>query len=369
MKSENKIGNFYNFEEDSIELTEIIKTIWLNRLIILKASIYSFVFGCLVAILSPTVYQSHTTFVPQTSDQSSQTTNKSLGSLASLAGINLNAESSSSLDNYISPLLYSKVVESLEFSLDLLDENIYLEDNTKITIKDYLLKNSKFSLIGFIKRYTIDLIKSKESTKISDDIAREFNIVDEKEYYLTESLKSKFEIEANDQEGYIMVTATDKNALISAQILKIITKNLQSRIINLRTNKIREQLSYSEEQYFKKKNEFESLQVKLAKFRDSNKNISTAIFYSELEKLETEYSLQRNILISLATEYNNNKIKLNKDTPIFSVLDEVSVPIERYRPKRTILVIIFTLIGMFASVFYTLSHIKIKSLIKTIKGS
>ena len=28
--------------------------------------------------------------------------------------------------------------------------------------------------------------------------------------------------------------------------------------------------------------------------------------------------------MNLASEFNNNKIKLNKDTPIFSVIDEVS---------------------------------------------
>ena len=67
----------------------------------------------------------------------------------------------------------------------------------------------------------------------------------------------------------------------------------------------------------------------MADFKDSNKNISTARFMSELQKLESEYQLQQNILMTLASEYNNNKIKLNKDTPIFSVIDEVSVPNER----------------------------------------
>ena len=38
--------------------------------------------------------------------------------------------------------------------------------------------------------------------------------------------------------------------------------------------------------------------------------------------------------MSLANEYNSNKIKLNKDTPIFSVLDEVSVPNKRSEPKE-----------------------------------
>ena len=38
----------------------------------------------------------------------------------------------------------------------------------------------------------------------------------------------------------------------------------------------------------------------------------------------------------LANEYNSNKIKLNKDTPIFSVLDEVSVSTRDLNPKDVI---------------------------------
>ena len=46
----------------------------------------------------------------------------------------------------------------------------------------------------------------------------------------------------------------------------------------------------------------------MAEFKDSNKSISTALFLSELQKLESDYQLQQNILINLASEYNNNKI-------------------------------------------------------------
>ena len=45
-----------------------------------------------------------------------------------------------------------------------------------------------------------------------------------------------------EKEGYIKVTASDKNPFISTQLVKIITKKLQSRIIKLRTDKIKEQL-------------------------------------------------------------------------------------------------------------------------------
>ena len=180
-------------------------------------------------------------------------------------------------------------------------------------------------------------------------------------------LKSNFRSYLNDKDGYIEVIASDKDAFISTQLVKIITKNLQSRIIELRTNKIQERLEYSKNQYELKQIEFNILQNNVADFKDSNKNISTARFMSELQKLESEYQLQQNILMTLASEFNNNKIKLNKDTPIFSVIDEVSVPNERSEPKRTLITLIYTILGIVLSILYLLFKGPLVELIKNIK--
>jgi uncharacterized protein involved in exopolysaccharide biosynthesis len=88
---------------------------------------------------------------------------------------------------------------------------------------------------------------------------------------------------------------------------------------------------------------------------------------AELQKLESEYQLQQNILINLAAEYNNNKIKLNKDTPIFSVIDEVSVPNKRSKPKRSLVVIIYAFVGLVISISFVLGKEPVNNLIKEIK--
>ena len=106
---------------------------------------------------------------------------------------------------------------------------------------------------------------------------------------------------------------------------------------------------------------------KLAEFKDSNKSISTALFLSELQKLESEYQLQQNILINLASVYNNNKIELNKDTPIFSVIDEVSVPKERTKPKRIVIVVMYIFLGLILSIGFILFKDPLVNLIREIK--
>ena len=361
---DNHANSYNNLEEDSIDIIALLKTLWLGRKIIIKTTILFFVIGCIVALLSPVVYTSETTFVPQVSEDQMSSSKGGLGSLASLAGINLNQVSPSS-DSYLSPLLYSKLTESEEFSFKIINEEIVNLKGDKLTIKEYLLLDkSYFNLIGFIKKYTIGLLVNNKMSKNNRDLFKSFNFLSEEDFELVNSVKEKFTVDLNEKEGCITVRSKDKDPFISTQLVKIITKNLQSRIIELRTNKIKERLEFSKEQYELKQGEFDFLQKNLAEFKDSNKNISTASFRSKLQKLESEYQLQQNILINLASEYNNNKIKLNKDTPIFSVIDEVSVPNIRSAPNRTFLVIVFVIIGFALSLAFVLSKESISKFIE-----
>ena len=368
---------YRDFEEDSINIVPILKKIWTDKKIVLKFSGVFFIIGIIIALFSPVVYESQITFVPQTSD-SSNSINNGYSELASLAGININTESSVN-DKYISPLLYSKIFESDEFSLSILNEELIFLNGNRSSVKDYLLSDSSFNPIGFIKgilgfieKYTIGLLttsKEIDTELLSKEYLDSYNFISDGDNIIIDLFSSRFTIDVNKKDGYIRVVAMDKNAFISTQFVEMITKSLQYRIIALRTSKIKEQLDFSKEQYENQKIEFENLQKKLAEFQDSNKNINTAVFLSELQKLQSEYQLQQTILTSLASEYNNNKIKLNKDTPIFTILDNVSVPNQRSEPKRKQIVLTYTFFGIILAVFYVLSQEGLRKFLKELKDN
>ena len=149
--------------KDLIDIIEILKKLWSNRKMIIKISSISLLIGIIVALFSPVVYTAQTTFVPQTSESGSSV--RGLGTLASIAGINISDKtSSSSLDNYTSPFLYPKIVDSEEFSISLIDEEIIDINGNKTTLKDYISNNSGFKLnpLGIIKKYTIGLFSSND---------------------------------------------------------------------------------------------------------------------------------------------------------------------------------------------------------------
>lgn len=364
----NQTNTYVNIEDDSIDIKAIIKKIWVDRKLIVKTIISFFIVGCIVALFSPIKYTSQTTFVPQISDDQMSTSSNRLNSLASIAGININPKMTP--DSYLSPLVYTNIIDSEEFSLKLLSEELINSNAEKFTIKEYLLSKENllnFNLFAFVKKYTIGLVLNKKVNKADLDILNNYNFISDEDYSLLKSLRGKFTIELNEKEGYIKVLATDEDSFISSQLVEKVTKSLQSKIIEIRTNKIKERLEFSREQYELKQVEFDFLQKNLAEFKDSNKSISTASFMSELQKLESEYQLQQNILINLASEYHNNKIKLNKDTPIFSVIDEVSVPNKRSKPRRSFLVFSFIFLGSLFSVGYVIVKEPVINLINETK--
>ena len=150
---DNQTNSYNNLEEDSIDIIALLKTVWNGKKIIIKTTAVFFIIGCIVALLSPVIYTAQTTFIPQVSEDQ-MSSSKGLGSLASLAGINLNQGSSSTSDSYLSPLLYSKIASSDEFSLKLIEEELISLNGDKFTLKQYLLygTNSSFNLIEFIKK-------------------------------------------------------------------------------------------------------------------------------------------------------------------------------------------------------------------------
>ena len=357
-------------KEDSIDIISILRKIWCEKKLILKAMTSFFVIGCIVALFSPVEYASQTTFVPQVSGDKISPSSSRIGSLASLAGININP-SEETTDSYLSPLVYTNIIDSEEFSLKLLEEELVNYSGDKFTVKEHLLsKESSFNFdpIGFIKKYTIGIFTNEKTNIINTDVLENYNFINKVDYNLSLLFRQKFNIELNEKEGYIKVLAVDEDPFISSQLVDKVTRSLQYKIIEIRTNKIKERLEFSKEQYEIKQSEFDILQKKLAEFKDSNKSISTARFMSQLQKLETEHQLQQNILINLASEYNNNKIKLNKDTPIFSVIDEVTIPNERSKPKRILIVNIYVFLGFILSVFFVLLKEPVINFIQEIKN-
>ena len=362
----NEIQNQHT-SEDEIDLIELLKKVYLEKKFILKTSILAALFGIVYALFQPNEFTSSTTFIPQLSS-GVKTGGSSLGGLASLAGINLGGMESSS---EFPPTLYPQVVESVGFKLDLLASTIKLNDE-EIFVKDYFSnQGSSLNFLGTIKKYTIGLPSLLLGSFNSQDFAlskSEIYSVSQEDKELFDIISGALSLSINDIEGFITISFTDNNKNVAAQITQIAQNLLQEKIIEFKNKSSKEMLDFALKQYSEKKESYETLQDERAIFVDKNINISSSLFQNKLSRLESEVSISESIVQQLASQVEQAKLQVNKDTPVFTTIKPVTVPFERSAPKRSQRVIIFGFLGLVFSCGYVLVKEPAIEIIKSIKS-
>ena len=362
----NEVSN-QQVSEDEIDLIELLKKVYLEKKFILKTSILAALLGIVYALFQPNEFTSSTTFIPQLSS-GVKTGGGSLSGLASLAGIDIGSMESSS---EFPPTLYPQVVNGIPFRLDLLSSKIKL-NNKVFNTKDYFLENkSSFNIFGTIKKYTIGLptlilgsFKNKEVQLVESEIYS----VSAEEQSLFKMLNGALSLSINEKEGFITISFTDTNKNIAAQLTLIAQNLLQEKIIEFKNKSSKEMLDFSMKQYSEKKESYEKLQDERAIFIDKNINISSSLFQNKLSRLESEVNISESIVQQLASQVEQAKLQVNKDTPVFTTINPVTIPFERSAPKRSLIVITFLLLGFVLSCGYVLVKVPAMEIIKSIKS-
>ena len=193
-----------NDNTGEIDLIELLKKVYKEKIFVLKISILAALFGVVYALFQPNEYTSSTTFIPQLSS-GVKTGGSSLSGLASLAGINIGSMESSS---EFPPTLYPQVVKGVPFRVELLSNEITL-NNELVAVKDYLEKKSSFNILGTIKKYTIGLpsliLSSFKNQKEYTNESKIYSITEE-DKDLFQILENNLSLSINEKEGFITIS-------------------------------------------------------------------------------------------------------------------------------------------------------------------
>jgi uncharacterized protein involved in exopolysaccharide biosynthesis len=336
-------------KDDEIDLIALLKTVFVARRFVIKTTILFAVLGIILAVVSPTKYTASSTFVPQLSEGQ---TNSPIGGLASLAGINLSAIMGGQPQE-ISPSLYPQIAESVPYRLALLDATV--KSNT--SFRDYILSQSGgVAILPLLKKYTIGLpgLLLNKQTDNNENLDTSLFQITEQDKDFFELLAQVVSIEVDDQEGLVSISVELADRMVAAQLAQAATDLLQSNIIAFKSQSARNNLDFIESQFESKRKEFEEIQDSIAIFKDQNLNITSALYQNQLTRLESQFTVISSVFQELAGQVEQAKIQVNRDTPIFTIIEPVSVPLERSKPKRTMMVVIWTFIGGVFSVVWVL---------------
>lgn len=344
-----------NPNEDTIDLIALAKTLWNGRRAVIWSVAVFAILGVFVALFSPVEYQARTVLVPQVQSKSSGL--GGLSSLAAMAGFNLDAMQGGSAE--LSPMIYPQIVQSIPFQKEIMHTPFSWEKSDKpANLLFYYDSIYKAGPIGLIKKYTIGLpgliLKTfrgnDEAPRITEDIDGKLVSYTKEEKALSESLKNQLNIEVNSKEGYITITANAPEALAAAEMAEKAQDLLQKMVTEFKIDKAKQNLAFIEDLFSEKKEEFNTAQTNLAKFRDRNLNLGSAVAKTEEERLESEYQLSFSVFSEVAKQLENAKIKVKEDTPIFSIIEPVSIPMERSKPNIKMIVIIWIFLGVIAGI-------------------
>ncbi|MEN6619391.1 MAG: Wzz/FepE/Etk N-terminal domain-containing protein [Rikenellaceae bacterium] len=339
----------YKKEEQEIDLVEIIQKLWKNRKFILKVTAAFAVLGLLVAIFSSNIYTASCTMVPQTGEKKA---GGNLSGLAAMAGINIGSLSSGEV---LSPTVYPKIMTNINFQKELIYSKFHFKEiKEPITLYDFYTDKQyqKFNLLGTIKKYTIGLpgviIKAikgnKDAVTNSDTSTVQFLTKEEQE--VIKALNESLTLEVNDKQGFITLTTNMSEPLAVAELAQKGQELLQKYITEFKVEKVASNLEFVERSYDEAKRNFETKQEELARFRDANKSLSSAMARTQEEKLTSEYDLLLQVYTELAKQKEQAKIAVTETTPILTIISPVVVPTEKTKPKRSLILLIYIFLGL-----------------------
>ena len=349
-----------NTDSDEIDLIALLAQLWQGRkTIVLTTLVFAFI-GFMVAIFSPVTYQSETTFVPQTSEKGG--VSSSLSGLAAIAGINLG---SAEVGNQIPPSLYPSIIESTSFKKALLNTPVTVK-GVQILVKDYLTQNaSGSSLLSTVIKGVKSIFSASDQPEIIEGDT--FIALDQIEYDLSKSLEEELlSVTVNEKEGFVSLSMIDGDPYMAAVLTKAAFSLLQTTVIDFKIENAKKLYDFVSTQYDIKQKEFEKIQTELALFSDRNKNITTALFDSERQRLQTAYDLSYTLYQELAKQKAQAELQLSKDTPIFSIIKPISPPKEKQAPKRALILVIYTFLGGVLATGFVLVKKPVKEILSAI---
>lgn len=347
-ENKNKDSKIQIIKDDEIDLIEVAKTIWAGRKLILKVTGVFLIIGLIIAFGSKVEYEASCKLMPE-NQEGMKSNLGGLGSLAGLAGINLDMGGTGAL----TPELYPQIAQSVPFIMKVWEEPIEFEkQDTTVSSYIFFKDIDKPSILIVLFKYTIGLpfqvkawlTKSDEGISENKEIGKIIRLSKE-DTELLENYQERVSVDVDTKTGILTLTSEMPDALAAAELAQLSIDFLTEYVINYKVSKAKESFDFVQARYDEAKIAFEKSQESLAIFNDRNRNVVTALAQTESQKLQNEYNLAFEVYKGLATQLEQAKIKLKDETPVFTILEPASVPVEKSRPKRSLIVLLSVFIG------------------------
>lgn len=346
-------GGKTNGEDKEIDFIELACYLWKERRFLLKVGGCSLVAALVIVFSLPKEYTTVIKLAPETEDVSKKISG--LGGLAAMAGINLNTSSGA---DAISPDLYPDVVQSVPFLLELFPTEInYKKGDERTSLYAYMtlyqrspwwnyLTEAPFKALRAIKGVFVEKKEEPSGSAIDP-----FHLTSMQEEIIR-ALRDRISISVDKKTLVITLSVQMQNALASAQVAQIVQDKLQTYITAYRTRKVKDDLEFTQTVFDDARTAYYKAQQAYAAFEDANRNIISSSYRTELERLKNEMTLSFNVYNTLAQKLEQDKLRVQEKTPIYTVIEPATVPLTASSPKKMLILIGVMLLGFLGGIGY-----------------
>ncbi len=320
------------------------------------------IIGLIIAFGSPVEYAASMRLLPYRGGGGSA----GLSGLAGLAGIRL---PNGANDQTITADLYPEVAKSLDFLIPVAETPLRFSTlDRQVSTIEYLRDIRRPSVIEVIASYSIGLPRrllsianpaqdnEVEQPKGPLETVAERLVVrqyDQSYLYLLETLSTRLSVSSNKKTAIITISARMPDRYAAADLVRVSADRLMKRIIEYESRRAGESFRFVNEQYMQANVRYERAQRDLATFSDRNRTLMSATAQIERDRLQRDYDIAFEVYQEVSRELEQARIKMNQDTPVFTVLDQVTVPNTRTSPNRKSIMVFSLFLGLLVGVAQT----------------
>ncbi|GAB3318858.1 hypothetical protein GCM10027299_10910 [Larkinella ripae] len=320
------------------------KALWKNRVRLIAITVFGAGIGILVSLLTKPEFTSEARIMPEIS-QGSGDLIKRLATVAGFAGLEFGETGSV---DAVRPDLYPKVLQSTPFILSLMKQVVPTADGEKRVVADLLLQNeSWFSKKWFSSSAKTDSVRAPANLKTLR--------LTQEQQDLLEDIQQRVSAQMDTRSGVITVSAQMPDPVAVAAVTEITLDYLTRYVTTYRTEKVRRDLEFYTNRVQEAKRRFERAQYSMFQYTDQHKYMVVQAATMEKQRIEAELTISQVVYTELAKQFEQAKIKVQEQTPVFKILEPAKIPLKRSSPRRTAMVVLYTLAGFVIGSLYSLA--------------
>lgn len=328
-------------DEIEIRLGDIIQFIRDSRRTISQWIAVFFMVGLIYAFIKPNEYTATVRVMPELKAPAGGGGLGDLKSLAGLAGVSIDNLGSTS--DAIRPDLYPDIIQSIPFTLYLLSQPVtttYTKKNEQL--QQFFSEQAERQPLG-----RIGLLNggSDEEDKPAPALTAPAIQLTKRQEELSRIISQRVSAAIDKKSGIITITAKMPDPIVAATVARKTLDYLTNYVTAYRTGKARKQVNFLNQQVRNARHRYELAEYAVSSYRDRNRSLFLQTAKIEEQRLQADYLLAQSVFNDLSKQLEQARIKVQEESPVFQVLEPATIPLNKSEPKRTLIVLGFTILG------------------------